>query len=79
MESILIHYGEDGRHFGDLVSNRFGIITGEGIATEAAFWRLAVDHLADLLGRDEGSSLTLMARLSASLLARGRGRRPSLD
>jgi len=74
MESVLVHHGEDRWHFGDLVADRLGIITGEGVAAEAAFWRLAVDDLADLFGGDKGAGLAVMAGLSASLLARGRGR-----
>jgi hypothetical protein len=79
MEPVLIHHGEDRRHLGDLMADRLGIITGEGVAAEAALGRLAVDDLADLFGRNKGAGLAVMARLSASLLARGRSRRPSLD
>ena len=71
-------HGADRRQFGDLMSDRFGVIPGEGVAAPSAFGRLAVDDLADLLGRDQGASMTSMSGLPAPLLARGRGRWPSL-
>src|SRR4051794_39585814 len=79
MEPIFIHHGQDGRQFGDLVADRFGVIAGEGIAAPAASGRLTVDDLAELLGGDEWAGLAMMAGLPAPLLARGGGRRPSLD
>ena len=79
MESIFIHHGQDGRHFGDLVADRFGVIPGEGIAAPAASGRLTVEDLAELLGGDEWAGLARMAGLATPLLARGGGRRPSLD
>ena len=79
MESVLIDRGEDRWHFGDLVADRFGVITGERVTAEAASGRLAVDDLADLLGRDEWASFAMMAGLPTPLLARGGSRRPPLD
>src|SRR5215218_6426135 len=78
MESIFIHHGEDGRHFDDLVADRFGVITGEGIAAPTASGRLTVEDLAELLGGYEWAGLAMMAGLPTPLLARGGGRRPSL-
>ena len=79
MEAIFVHHGEDGRHFGDLVADRFGVITGECIAAPAASGRLAVEDLAELLRGYERAGLATMAGLPTPLLARGGGRRPSLD
>jgi hypothetical protein len=79
MEAIFIHHGYDGRHFGDLVADRFGVITGECIAAPAASGRLTVEDLAELLGGYEWAGLAMMAGLPTPLLARGGGRRPSLD
>ena len=79
MEPVFVHRRLDWWHLGDLVSDRFGVIALQRLTAPAALGRLAVDDLADLFGRDKGAGLALMARLSASLLARGRGRRPSLD
>src|SRR5436305_10939130 len=78
MESVFVHHGEDRRHLGDLVSDRLGVITGQGIAAPAASGRLAVDDLADLLGGYERAGLAMMAGLPAPLLARGGGRRTPL-
>ena len=63
MESVFVHHGEDRRHLGDLVSDRLGVITGQGIAAPAASGRLAVDDLADLLGGYERAGLAMMAGL----------------
>ena len=41
--------------------------------------RLALDDLAELLGRDQGSGVVAMTGLPAPLLPRGGSRRPSLD
>ena len=79
VESILVHHGEDRRHFGDLVSDGFGVVAVEGIAAPATFGRLALDDLAELLGRDQGSGLTGMAGLPTPLLARGGSRGASLN
>jgi hypothetical protein len=49
MEPVLVDHGDDRRQFGDLMSERFRVITGEGIAAPAALRRLALDDLADLL------------------------------
>ena len=51
----------------------------EVVAAPAAFGRLALDDLAELLGRDQRPGVTTMAGLPAPLLARGGSRWPSLD
>ena len=79
MEPVLSDDREDRRQFGDLMPERLGIITGEGITAPPALRRLALDDLADSLGRDQGAGMTSMARLTASFLARGCGRGPTLD
>ena len=79
MEAVFIHGREDRRQFGDLMAERIGIISGEVLAALPASWRLALDALTDVLGRDQGPDMTNMPGLPAPLLARrGRGR-PSLD
>ena len=79
MEPVLVHHGADRRHLGDLMPERLGIVTGEGVAAPAALRRLALDDLADCLGRDQGADVTVMSGLAAPLLARGGGRWPSLE
>ena len=79
MEPVLVHHRLDRRHLGDLMPDRFGVITGEGVAAPAAWRRPALDDLAELLGRDQGAGVAAMAGLPAPLLARGGGRWPSLD
>jgi hypothetical protein len=79
MEPVLIDDRADRRQPGDLMPERLGIITGQGITAPAASRRLALDDLAGGLGRDQGAGMTSMARPAASLLARGRGRGPTLD
>ena len=71
MEPVLVHHGADRRQLGDLMPERFGVVTGEGVAAPAAFRRLALDDLADLLGRDQGAGMASMSGLPAPLLARG--------
>ena len=58
MEPVLVHHRADRRHFGDLMPERLGIVTGEGVAAPAALRRLALDDLADCLGRDQGAGMT---------------------
>ena len=36
MEPVFVHHGQDRRHFGDLMPDRFGVLTGEGVAAPAA-------------------------------------------
>src|SRR5258707_1211283 len=57
MESVFVHHGEDRRHFGDLVADRLGGITGQGIVAPAASGRLAVENLAGLFGGGEWGGL----------------------
>jgi hypothetical protein len=79
MEPVFVHHGADRRHFGDLMPDRFRVITVEGLAAPAALGWLAVDDLAELIGRHERTGLATMAGLPTPLLTRGGGRRPSLD
>jgi len=79
VEPVLIDHRLDRRHLGDLMPDRFGIVTGEGVAAPAAGRRPALDDLPDALGRDQGADVTLMPGLAAPLLARGRGRGPPLE
>jgi hypothetical protein len=79
MESILVHRRPDWWQFGDLVSDRLGVVALQRLVAPAAFGRLAVDDVPELLGRDKRTGLTLMAGLPAPLLARGRSGRTSLE
>ena len=79
MEPVLIDHRLDRRHFGDLMPDRFGVVAVQVVAAPAAARRLALDDLAELLGRDQGAGVVAMAGLPAPLLARGGGRRPPLD
>ena len=79
MEPVLVHHRLDRRHLGDLVPERLGVVAVQGVAAPAAVRRLALDDLAELLGRDQRPGVTAMAGLPAPLLARGGGRGPSLD
>ena len=79
MEPVLVDHRADRRQLGDLMPERLGVVPGQGVAAPAASGRLALDDLAQLLGRDQGACMTSMAGSSAPLLARGRGRGPPLD
>jgi hypothetical protein len=79
MEPVLVHRRPDRRQFGDLVSDRLGVIALQRLVAPAAFGRLAVDDVAELLGGYERAGLAMMAGLPAPLLARGGDRRTSLD
>jgi hypothetical protein len=79
MEPVFVHHGSDRRHFGDLVSDRLGVVAEQLVAAPAALRWLALDDLAELLGTDQGAGLTGMAGLPAPLLARGGSRWASLD
>ena len=50
MELVFIDDGANGRHFSDLVTDRFGVIALEVLTALPALRRLALDHLAKLLG-----------------------------
>jgi hypothetical protein len=69
MEPIFVHHGGDRRDLGDLVADRLGVITGQGVAAPAAPGRLALEDLAELLGWDEWTGLALLAGLPTPLLA----------
>jgi hypothetical protein len=79
MEPVFVHRRLDRWHFGDLVADRFGVVALQHLAAPPASGRLAVDDLADLFGGDKGAGFTLMARPATAPLARGGGRRPTLD
>ena len=52
MEPVLIDHRLDRRHFGDLMPDRFRVIAAQVVAAPPAALRLALDDLAELLGRD---------------------------
>ena len=79
MEPVLIDDRQDRRQLGDLMPERLGVVTGEGVAAPPALRRLALDGVTDGLGRDQGAGMTSMAGLAAPLLARRGSRGPSLD
>ncbi len=71
MEPVLVDDRLDLGQFGDLVDQRFGIVTSEPMATSATGGRLAVERLVDLLGRDQGAVGLAMPKLTAAFLATG--------
>src|SRR4051794_17812228 len=79
MEPVFVHRRLDRWQFGDLMSDRLGVVALQRLVAPAAFGRLAVDDSPELLGGYEGTGLATMAGLPAPLLARGRSRRTSLD
>jgi hypothetical protein len=79
VEPVFVHDRLDRGHFGDLMSQRCGIIAIEVVTTTTALRRLAVDDLPEGFGRDQGSAMVAMADLPTPLPAGGGGRRSSLD
>ncbi len=65
MELVFIDDGANGRHFGDLVTDRFGVIALEVLTALPALERLALDHLAKLFGRNQGANTTAVTGLPA--------------
>ena len=63
MEPIFVDRRSDRRDFGDLMSDRFGIVAEERPTAASTFGRPALDDLTDLLGRYEGPDLALMTGL----------------
>jgi hypothetical protein len=51
MEPVFVHHGQDRRHLGDLMSDRLGVVAEQLVAAPAALLWLALDDLAELLGR----------------------------
>jgi hypothetical protein len=51
MEPVFVHHGQDRRHLGDLMSDRLGVVAEQPVAAPAALRWLALDDLAELLGR----------------------------
>ena len=74
MEPILVDDRLDLGQFGDLMDQGVGVVAGESMTTAATGGRLAVERLADLLGRDQGAPGLAMPGLSAALLPAGRSR-----
>jgi hypothetical protein len=79
MKPILVDDRLDLGQFGDLMDQRFGVVAGELITTTTAGGRLAVDRLANLLGRNYGAVGLTMSMLSAALFPTGRSRRFALQ
>jgi len=77
MELILDNIRDDDGQFSDLMTQRVWVIASQGFAATATGSGFARDDLTDLIGPDQGTLLTRMARLSTRLLfgAVGRGRR----
>ena len=69
MEPVFVDHRPDRRHLGDLMPDRFGIIAVQVVAAPAAALRLALEDLAELFGRHQGSWVVATARLPAPLLA----------
>jgi hypothetical protein len=78
VESILIHLGEHRRQLGHLVTERFGILSVEVVATAPALRRLAHDDLAELFRRHQGTDTTAVTGLPSPFLPRGGSRRAPL-
>jgi hypothetical protein len=78
METVLVHHGHAGGHFGDLMPDRFGILAVEVLVTGPTGGWLALNDLPELLGGDQGAGHTAMTGLSDGAGRRwlGRGRRP---
>src|SRR5271157_1771935 len=72
VELVFIDDGANGRHFSDLVTDRFGVIVLEVLTALPALRRLALDHLAKLFGWNQGANTTEVTGLPAPFLARGR-------
>ena len=72
MEPILIDDRLDLGEFGDLMDQGFGVVAGEFMTTTATRVGLAVERLADLLRRHQGTNRFAMTALSTPFLAAGR-------
>jgi hypothetical protein len=79
MEPGFVHHRRKGREFGDLVPERFGIITVEVLAAPAALRWSALDDLTKWLGWDPRADVMAMTGRPTPSLARGGSRRPSFD
>jgi hypothetical protein len=79
VELVFIDDGAKGRHFSDLVTDRFGVVALEFLTALPALLRLARDHLAKLFGRNQGANTTEVTGLPAPFLARGSSGRSPLD
>jgi hypothetical protein len=74
VESVLVDDGFDPGQLGDLMDQGLGIVASESMATAATGGRLAVERLADLLGRHQAPTRLAMSTLAAALLPGGRSR-----
>jgi hypothetical protein len=78
VELVLVDDWADGRQFGDLVTQRVGIIALKLMTALPAVRRLTLDHVTELVRRNQGANTTKVARLPTSFLAGGRSWRASL-
>jgi hypothetical protein len=78
VELVLIDDRADGRQFGNLVTQRFGIIALKLMTALPAVRRLTPDHVTELVRWNQGANTTKVAGLPASFLAGGRSWRASL-
>jgi hypothetical protein len=79
METVLVHHRHDGGHFGDLMPDRFGILTVEVVVTGPTGGWLALNDLPELFGGNQGADHTAMTGLTAAFLPRWGSRGTSLD
>ena len=79
MQLVFIDDGADRRHFGHLVTERFGISAVEVLTALPAVSWLALDHLAELFGWNQGANTAKVTGLPAPILPRGRSGRSPLD
>ncbi|XBH03585.1 recombinase family protein [Singulisphaera sp. Ch08] len=79
MKSIFIDEGLDLGQFGHLMDQRLGVVAPKPLTASATRLRLAVDGLAQLLRRHQGTVGFAMSRLPTALLAAGRSGRPPLQ
>jgi len=78
VESILVYLGVHRRQFGHLVTERFGILSVEVVATAPALRRLAHDDLSPSFRRHQGTDTTAVTGLPSPFLPRGGSRRAPL-
>ena len=68
MKLIFRHEGPDLRHLPDLMPPWIGIVSCQPVATAATGWRLNRDHLAALIGGDQGPFVLGMTGLATPFL-----------
>jgi hypothetical protein len=79
MQAVLIDHRSNRGQFSDLVSDRLGVIAGQGVATSAALRRPDLYDLPELFWRDQRASPPGMAGLPSGPSARRRDRWASFD